>query len=163
MTFVRMGNILNFSSNNGVILERGALELPADELQRAVRTAFSHLSDDILRDACHGSCGPLAARGAWTYEEYLEELRRFDIERSATEAKRLHTRFRRTFFNSMRDQLILKMINAGVPYVCAVNGCGIHENLTVDHIFPISRGGTDELSNLQFLCPMHNSAKGDKV
>jgi site-specific DNA-methyltransferase (adenine-specific) len=42
-------------------------------------------------------------------------------------------------------------------------GCGIHfpfRNLTVDHIVPKSRGGTDHLDNLQLLCGACNSMKG---
>lgn len=41
--------------------------------------------------------------------------------------------------------------------------CGTHKNLTVDHILPVSRGGTDELANLQTMCGSCNSSKGDRV
>ncbi len=163
MTFIHMGNVLNFSSNNGVILEEGSLEVSAEELQRAVRTAFSHLEDWLLLEACCGSRGPLTRRMDWSYEEYLEELRQFEFEQSAISAKRLHTKSRRAIFNSIRHALILKMIDAGLPYVCAIKECGVHEDLTVDHVIPLSRGGSDELSNLQFLCVEHNSSKGDRV
>lgn len=161
MCFVRIGNILAFSSNNGVMLERGALDVSADELQSAVRTAFGHLQDELLDAGSHGK-GPLAGRWDCSLEEYLEELRRFELENSAKEAKQRHTKSRRSVFNSNRDQLILQMIEAGMSYECAVTGCGIHEDLTVDHMLPISRGGTDELTNLQFLCRKHNSGKGDR-
>lgn len=43
------------------------------------------------------------------------------------------------------------------------NGCKRHfeiRNLTVDHILPQSKGGTDHLPNLQLLCGACNSAKG---
>ena len=42
-------------------------------------------------------------------------------------------------------------------------GCLTHfafRNLDVDHIVPVSKGGTDHLDNLQLLCPACNSAKG---
>lgn len=163
MTFIRIGSVLNFSSNNGVIMEEGALDVSAEELQSAVRAAFSHLHDELLVEACCGCRGPLAYRGELSYEEYLEELKRFEFEKSAQVAKGLHSKSRRAYFNSIRDQLILKMIDSGVPYVCAISDCGVHQDLTVDHIIPLSRGGTDELSNLQFLCLVHNSSKGDKI
>ena len=47
--------------------------------------------------------------------------------------------------------------------LCA--GCGImfpFRNLTIDHIIPQSRGGTDHLENLQLLCGACNSLKGDR-
>lgn len=38
--------------------------------------------------------------------------------------------------------------------------CGTEERLVVDHIIPISRGGSDELDNLQTLCWSCNCRKG---
>ncbi len=45
------------------------------------------------------------------------------------------------------------------------SGCNEHfkvQNLTVDHIIPKSKGGTDHLENLQLLCGYCNSVKGDR-
>ena len=44
-------------------------------------------------------------------------------------------------------------------------GCHEHfkiRNLTIDHITPKSKGGTDHLENLQLLCGHCNSVKGDR-
>lgn len=41
--------------------------------------------------------------------------------------------------------------------------CGSADDLTLDHIWPRSLGGTDEVSNLQTLCRPCNSRKGATV
>jgi 5-methylcytosine-specific restriction endonuclease McrA len=41
--------------------------------------------------------------------------------------------------------------------------CGTWLDLTVDHIFPESRGGTLDMSNLQTLCRTCNCKKGDRI
>lgn len=38
--------------------------------------------------------------------------------------------------------------------------CGTFKDLTVDHIRPLSRGGTNDPSNLQVLCRRCNAKKG---
>lgn len=46
-------------------------------------------------------------------------------------------------------------------YACV--SCGSTEFLTIDHIWPYSKGGTDELDNLRVLCRSCNSRKGARV
>jgi 5-methylcytosine-specific restriction endonuclease McrA len=41
--------------------------------------------------------------------------------------------------------------------------CGTLENLTVDHIIPRSKGGTNHIENLQTLCNDCNHKKGDII
>lgn len=45
--------------------------------------------------------------------------------------------------------------------ICA--HCGSREDLTIDHIIPRSRGGTNIQSNWQILCSKCNFRKGDKI
>ena len=53
---------------------------------------------------------------------------------------------------------ILKKLLAKYLFKCVY--CSGTENLTVDHIKPVSRGGSDEINNLQILCKSCNSSKG---
>lgn len=46
-------------------------------------------------------------------------------------------------------------------YQCAI--CGERKPLTVDHIIPLSKGGTDDISNIQPLCRNCNSKKNNKL
>lgn len=44
--------------------------------------------------------------------------------------------------------------------------CGQHRNIkymTVDHIIPLSKGGTDDTENLQCTCKMCNRLKSDML
>lgn len=41
--------------------------------------------------------------------------------------------------------------------------CGTSDNLSVDHIVPVFRGGSSDIENLQTLCVPCNSSKGSKV
>lgn len=41
--------------------------------------------------------------------------------------------------------------------------CGTEDELTIDHIIPLSRGGNHGIGNLQILCKSCNSRKGAKT
>lgn len=59
-------------------------------------------------------------------------------------------------FNKMRWKYFYQLVKQNGER-CRI--CGASENLTVDHIIPIARGGTNDLENLQLLCRKHNSQK----
>jgi ribosomal protein L40E len=45
--------------------------------------------------------------------------------------------------------------------VCAK--CGATEDITIDHIIPIAKDGTNDLTNLQVLCRKCNASKGARI
>lgn len=79
---------------------------------------------------------------------------------ATADAKRQLTAQRRVEYGRQRAALALAMIEAGKPYLCT---CGEAADLTIDHIIPLSRGGTDDLANLRFLCAPCNSRKGARM
>lgn len=162
MPTVVIDGYVSFSSNNGVYVHPDAVNLTPEHLHHLISKAFLHINDELLRNACHGGIGALAAYSTLTLEEYLEICEQEEINRQTLLAKRELTAVRRAEFGSNRAALALEMIDSGIAYSCAKAGCGESTNLTIDHKKPLSKGGTDDLSNLQFLCRKHNSAKGDR-
>jgi 5-methylcytosine-specific restriction endonuclease McrA len=59
----------------------------------------------------------------------------------------------------MRNALMSAIIERD-GYYC--KNCNSTENITIDHIVPVSKGGKNILSNLQLLCRSCNSKKGAK-
>lgn len=47
----------------------------------------------------------------------------------------------------------------GIKCLC----CGISENISIDHIIPVLKGGSNEIDNLQPLCKSCNSKKMAKI
>lgn len=92
-------------------------------------------------------------------EVALKAIEKFDIE-FARELKRELCSKRRRQFGSVRESVILALMERD-GYKC--NKCGTLDNLQVDHIIPLSRGGTDDHDNLQFLCRRCNLSKRDRM
>lgn len=86
---------------------------------------------------------------------YLEGKKRKKVEK---EAKRYYSRKRRNQFAEGRPDLMLALIERD-GYQC--KNCEGQEDLSIDHIIPLSKGGSDDLDNLQILCKSCNSSKGD--
>lgn len=64
---------------------------------------------------------------------------------------------RRAEFQAKRPRLAL-VITARDGHFC--QDCGKTDDLTLDHIQPMAKGGSDDPSNLQWLCQSCNSKKG---
>lgn len=63
---------------------------------------------------------------------------------------------------SNRRKEFREMLSEAIPYKCA--HCGTAEgDLTVDHIQPISLGGRNVLSNMQWLCANCNTRKASDL
>lgn len=138
----------------------------ADEVISEIEVAICLMKSELFANLVNGRCKEWKEfNGRWTVslEEYRKVEEKYLDQAERRVAKRHHTKIRRREFNACRSDLFLKMIDAGIGFKCAAIGCTNARDLTVDHIVPLSRGGTDQLSNLQFLCRSHNSKKGDTV
>lgn len=62
-------------------------------------------------------------------------------------------------FNSIR-KLAWEYLTNKYGVICA--NCGSTDNLQIDHIKPIARGGTNNFDNLQILCRSCNCRKSDR-
>lgn len=63
-------------------------------------------------------------------------------------------------WNAIRERLS-PIVMQRFDYRC--QHCGASNNLAVDHIIPIARGGTNDIENLQVLCQPCNSRKGARA
>lgn len=68
---------------------------------------------------------------------------------------------RRKKFDSKKMSVFKSLLRRD-GFKCRVPFCD-SQDIGIDHITPISKGGTDDLENLQFLCKRHNSVKGTRV
>ena len=92
------------------------------------------------------TCGQLAA-GTRCDDCQSAHTRRIDQQRGGREARGYGPTWRR------RAKQIIRLNPACID-------CGSTDDLTVDHIIPKARGGTDEPENLATRCRTHNSSKG---
>lgn len=95
----------------------------------------------------------MAEIGAYAFDHSEWVHRRFD-EQQAASARQMAER------NAARRAERLRLIGQG-DLTC--RACGASEDLVIDHIHPRSRGGSNDLSNLQLLCGPCNGSKGAKT
>lgn len=169
--------IVQRGKNGAVPVEKGELAVTLREMATAwkwsVETVRRFLGEMIDADFITVRQGKGKRGYAVTVIQILNynprrESRRYTSKRhelapEAVDAKIALLQDRRAEFNRRRPQLALAMIDAGVEYRCVHPGCLECTNLEIDHRIPLSRGGSDDLDNLQFMCGGHNRSKKDRV
>jgi len=92
----------------------------------------------------------------YDFSVLAHQLQALSVEQyQMTEVERLRHTFERACYGYLRDLIERD------GYKCA--HCGKEHGLTIDHIIPLSRGGTNDLDNFQLLCPSCNAKKGSKL
>lgn len=130
-------------------------DMSAAELGKVVQNLIQYAKDDDLHDAYQRGLHFASIR------EFTEYKHRLEVHASSKSRKRELASARRKEFASLRAMIELRLIERD-GYVCADLDCNQTSDLTIDHIEPLSKGGSDELENLRFLCRSHNSSKGDR-
>lgn len=100
------------------------------------------------------------ARGLQNVADCREFVRQREEEKAKSRAKR-PTYPTRKDAQSRYSDLFVK-VGRRDGFQCAI--CKHTGNdLQVDHIHPVSKGGTNDLANLQLLCPSCNMSKGNRT
>ncbi|MCZ4270916.1 HNH endonuclease [Maritalea porphyrae] len=173
MPKVTIESVLWFSGNNGIVLDaKEVLHWLVNgrmiDLIDAIEMAEKYKSHHLMREAdCGQGSGILSSFEEMSFDEFLgviTEYNRHEFQDDLNQkAKYEACKARRSEFAKSRPELVLALLNRGDDFVCAKQGCETTSDIAVDHITPLSRGGTDDLGNLQFLCRYHNSVKSDKI
>jgi 5-methylcytosine-specific restriction endonuclease McrA len=98
------------------------------------------------------------------FKKYLENNREKINKLSSDWAKR--NRPYRNYIQQLRraaGELSYKQWKSIIDSSPKCNYCGSVDNLQVDHIYPVSKGGKTESNNLQVLCRKCNQSKSNKI
>ena len=150
-----------WADNGDVFVDERALLHSPETLHNALSKAFERTGHQLLSKS--GGESPATYTSVAEFDQACEQYKKECVAAAAAKARKKHlTRARRSEFNSRRAQIELALIASGKSYVCAHPECETTNDLTIDHIKPLSKGGSDDLCNLQFMCVSHNSQKGDR-
>lgn len=90
--------------------------------------------------------------GGWVLEAWTSSLAEHGLQKTKS----------RTYRRKTTDTSLQLSVYRRDDFTC--QSCGeVGGDLTVDHIWPVSKGGGDDMSNLQALCRPCNSSKRDRV
>jgi len=142
-----LGAIMDIPDNGGEVALTGYLT--TEELVGWERKAQTVLDGEM------GSKGDRA--GA---QRILDTIRQRRVKETKRGHKKALLQQRRGEFAKVRAERVLELIERS-PYECSE--CGGSNELTVDHIIPVSKGGDDSPDNLQWLCQRCNSKKGARL
>ena len=96
-----------------------------------------------------------------TVHRWLRSIKRDFMQRLADQGLDLTAEVAEVLFSTHR-RTIPTVIRAAVMQWsggrCLV--CGTTENVQIDHIIPVSKGGSNDITNLTVLCGTHNIRKG---
>lgn len=107
-------------------------------------------------------------RGQMAFQRANNYKYRLEIERASREKRKAFQRPRKNARQQIRNRLLVANIwtikdsEINALYLKPCYNCGTKEDLSIDHIIPLSRGGRHSIGNLQTLCRTCNSSKGDK-
>lgn len=90
------------------------------------------------------------------YDRNRDPVRRRAQQRASSHNRRARARMAEGF---VTPDIIRKVLEA-YGNVCL--RCGAKENIQIDHVVPLSKGGTNLLENLQPLCRSCNARKSDR-
>lgn len=126
-------------NGNEMGLTNGEIVLPLDALEGIDDKAISLLVRELANDYKYlqdylgsGELDFMTIEQAKAYVAGLKQRERTQV------VKRELTRQRRGEYNSRQAQLMLALINRD-GYICQHPGCELQEDLTIDHVVPLSR------------------------
>lgn len=90
--------------------------------------------------------------------EKLKQKYKKELTRLENEKQHLKHRLKKYKNTSHVPKSVRKAVYERDNHTCQC--CGIKEDLTLDHIVPRSRGGSNDMNNLQTLCKSCNFRKG---
>ena len=153
-----------------VKVSRECLDLAPEILYSALELAFTHYQDDFLLNSCKDSGNALTVLGSRVpfeiYETEREHQRKIlerdkdPLDYSSNEMRRELIHLLRSEFEGERKNLTLQLLSRGEPKCVS---CGTTKGMSIDHIIPLSKGGTNTIANLQWLCRKCNSRKGARL